>query len=43
MEERQIVGQRDGPRPREVLVSPMDVDALFGGKPYGDTGWIEEE
>ena len=43
MEERGIVGPRDGPRPREVLVSPMDVDALFGGQPYGDTGWIEEE
>lgn len=43
MEERQIVGPRDGPRPREVLVSPMDVDALFGGKPYGDTGWIADE
>ncbi len=42
MEERQIVGPRDGPRPREVLVSPMDVDALFGGQLYGDTGWIED-
>ncbi|HET6645027.1 MAG TPA: DNA translocase FtsK 4TM domain-containing protein [Fimbriimonadales bacterium] len=26
MEERGIVGQRDGPRPREVLVSPEDVE-----------------
>ena len=43
MEQRAIVGKRDGPRPREVLVSPMDVDALFGGTPYGDTGWIEED
>ncbi len=43
MESRQIVGPRDGPRPREVLMSPMDADALFGGKPYGDTGWIEGE
>ena len=31
MEERGIVGPRDGPRPREVLISPMDVDDLFGG------------
>jgi DNA segregation ATPase FtsK/SpoIIIE, S-DNA-T family len=43
MEERQIVGPRDGPRPREVLVSPMDADALFGGEPYGDTGWIGDD
>lgn len=43
MEQRSLVGKRDGPRPREVLVSPMDVEALFGGTPYGDTGWIEEE
>lgn len=31
MEERQIVGERDGPRPREVLISPMEVDDLFNG------------
>jgi S-DNA-T family DNA segregation ATPase FtsK/SpoIIIE len=30
MEERGIVGPRDGPRPREVLVSPLEVDELFG-------------
>jgi S-DNA-T family DNA segregation ATPase FtsK/SpoIIIE len=29
MEERTIVGPRDGPRPREVLVSPLEVDELF--------------
>ncbi|HWD38583.1 MAG TPA: DNA translocase FtsK, partial [Fimbriimonas sp.] len=29
MEERAIVGPRDGPRPREVLVSPLEVDELF--------------
>jgi len=29
MEERQIVGPRDGPRPREVLISVMEVDDLF--------------
>lgn len=31
MEERGIVGPRDGPRPREVLINPMEVDDLFGG------------
>jgi S-DNA-T family DNA segregation ATPase FtsK/SpoIIIE len=43
MEERGVVGPRDGPRPREVLVSPMDVDSLFGKGQVYDTGWIEEE
>jgi len=31
MEERGIVGPRDGPRPREVLINPMEVDQVFGG------------
>ena len=31
MEERQIVGPRDGPRPRDVLLNPLEVDALFSG------------
>jgi S-DNA-T family DNA segregation ATPase FtsK/SpoIIIE len=43
MEERGIVGPRDGPRPREVLVSAMDVDGLFGKGPVYDTGWVEDE
>ncbi len=30
MEERGIVGPRDGPRPREVLVDPMEVEQMFG-------------
>ncbi|MEQ1821624.1 MAG: DNA translocase FtsK [Fimbriimonadaceae bacterium] len=30
MEERQIVGPRDGPRPREVLVDAIELEALFG-------------
>src|SRR5262249_17966462 len=29
MEERGIVGARDGPRPREVLMSLSDLDSLF--------------
>lgn len=35
MEERGIVGPRDGPRPREVLIDPMEVDTLFGGSVRG--------
>lgn len=30
MEERSIVGARDGPRPREVLVDVYEAEALFG-------------
>jgi S-DNA-T family DNA segregation ATPase FtsK/SpoIIIE len=33
MEERSIVGPRDGPRPRDVLVTPLEVDSLFAGRP----------
>lgn len=43
MEERQIVGPRDGPRPREVLVSPTEVDGLFGATVTYDTGWLGDE
>ena len=35
MEERQIVGPRDGPRPRDVLINPLEVDALFSGGKVG--------
>lgn len=42
MEERGVVGPRDGPRPREVLMNPLDVDGLFGKGPKYDTDWIEE-
>lgn len=38
MEERGIVGPRDGPRPREVLVSAGDEDAMFGVPVRYDTG-----
>lgn len=37
MEVRQIVGPRDGPRPRDVLVSPMEVDDLFGRSPAAES------
>ena len=29
MEERGVVGPRDGPRPREVLVKLLDLDTMF--------------
>lgn len=32
MEERGIVAPRDGPRPREVLISVSDVDEMFGSE-----------
>lgn len=43
MEERGIVGPRDGPRPREVLVSVSEAAALFGGEVQYDTGWIGDD
>ncbi len=43
MEERSIVSARDGSRPREVLVTPMDVDALFGTGVRYETGWIGDK
>jgi hypothetical protein len=43
MEERGVVGPRDGPRPREVLVSPMDVDSMFGKGQVYETGWIADD
>ncbi|MGE0000748.1 MAG: hypothetical protein AB7F50_03150 [Fimbriimonadaceae bacterium] len=30
-EERGVVGQRDGPRPREVLLDPGQVAVMLGG------------
>jgi S-DNA-T family DNA segregation ATPase FtsK/SpoIIIE len=38
MEERSVVGPRDGPRPRDVLVNPLDVDGMFGRAPKYDVG-----
>jgi S-DNA-T family DNA segregation ATPase FtsK/SpoIIIE len=47
MEERGIVGPRDGPRPREVLVDPLEVEDFFGGSrvhgPQADPEPEEEE
>jgi DNA segregation ATPase FtsK/SpoIIIE, S-DNA-T family len=40
MEERKVVGPRDGPRPREVLINPMDVDSMFGKGPKYQTDWV---
>ena len=34
MEEQGIVGPRDGSRPREVLVTPLDVDGLFSRRRF---------
>lgn len=42
MEERGVVGPRDGPRPREVLMNPGDVDDLFGKGARYETDWVEE-
>lgn len=38
MEERGIVGPRDGSRPRDVMLNVLDVDALFGKAPKYDVG-----
>ncbi|HTQ11673.1 MAG TPA: DNA translocase FtsK, partial [Fimbriimonadaceae bacterium] len=43
MEERGVVGPRDGPRPREVLIDPMEVDTMFGKGPHYKTGWMKED
>lgn len=47
MEERKIVGERDGPRPREVLMNHQEVELLFGG-PEGlsvvpDGEWLGDD
>ncbi|CAN5727560.1 DNA translocase FtsK [soil metagenome] len=38
MEEQGVVGPQNGPRPREVLISPLDVDGMFGTAPKYDIG-----
>ncbi|MCU0314976.1 MAG: DNA translocase FtsK [Fimbriimonadaceae bacterium] len=34
MEERGIVGRRDGPRPRQVTMDPIQMEQLFGRRDY---------
>lgn len=41
MEERGIVGPRDGPRPRDVLISPSDVDQILGRQRSWDEPSLE--
>lgn len=43
MEEKGIVGPRDGPRPREVLIDPMELDSLLGGRVRPGTATLIEE
>lgn len=43
MEERQIVGARDGPRPREVLIDPIDLDSIFGRSVFPANVGIRED
>jgi S-DNA-T family DNA segregation ATPase FtsK/SpoIIIE len=43
MEERGIVGPRDGPRPREVLVDPHELETLLGGRARPGTATLIEE
>ncbi|MER3496428.1 MAG: hypothetical protein C4320_06360 [Armatimonadota bacterium] len=43
MEGRAIVGPRDGPRPREVLISPGELDTIFGPVPKYDMGTSIED
>jgi S-DNA-T family DNA segregation ATPase FtsK/SpoIIIE len=43
MEERSIVGPRDGPRPREVLIDLTEVDTIFGKVAKYETGWVADD
>ena len=47
MEERNIVAERDGPRPREVLIQIGEVETLFGGPevltPVPEGEWLGDE
>lgn len=47
MEEQGIVGPRDGPRPREVLIDVMQVEAVLGNadyeSPMPDGAYLEDE
>lgn len=43
MEERGVVGPRDGPRPREVLIDLADVDLMLGRNAVPAGGGIRQE
>lgn len=43
MEERGIVGPRDGPRPREVLVDPREVESVFAGRADAESAMLISE
>lgn len=38
MEERGIIGPKDGPRPREVLMGVVDLESIFGNAPRYEMG-----
>jgi S-DNA-T family DNA segregation ATPase FtsK/SpoIIIE len=38
MEERGIIGAKDGPRPREILMGIADLETIFGNAPRYDMG-----
>lgn len=44
MEERGVVGPRDGPRPRDVLLNIMEVEAMFGrGNPMPNSDFSGDD
>ncbi len=47
LEEQGIVGQRDGSKPREILVDPMQAEALLGNAEYAspipDGAYLDDE
>ncbi|MCW5939581.1 MAG: hypothetical protein KF884_01360 [Fimbriimonadaceae bacterium] len=46
MESRAVVGPRDGPRPREILIDPMQMEVMFGRRefltPMPDDAFLED-
>ncbi len=43
MEGRGIIGPKDGPRPREVLLAVADLESVFGGAPQYEIGTSIED
>lgn len=43
MEQRGVVGPHEGPKPRQVLLNPMAMDAHLGGSSYTDPSEIDIE